>query len=199
MEAFDINEVNRLIRNRRSIYPAMYSGEKVPDTIIWEMLENANWAPTHRKTEPWRFSVFTGDGLKQLAKFQSELYKETATKAGNYDESKFEKLAAKPLMASHVIAIMMKRDEKASVPEVEEIESVAAAVQNMYLTASAHKVGCYWGSGGVTYLEAAKSSFGLEKDDKLLGFMYVGMPKTDKWPTGERKPIEEKVHWVDSE
>jgi nitroreductase len=199
MEAFDINEVNRLIRNRRSIYPAMYSGEKVPDTIIWEMLENANWAPTHRKTEPWRFSVFTGDGLKQLAKFQSELYKEAATKAGNYDESKFEKLAAKPLMASHVIAIMMKRDEKASVPEVEEIESVAAAVQNMYLTASAHKVGCYWGSGGVTYLEAAKSSFGLEKDDKLLGFMYVGMPKTDKWPTGERKPIEEKVHWVDSE
>ncbi|WP_323755502.1 nitroreductase [Roseivirga sp.] len=195
---FSIEETNNLLRNRRSIYPAMYSDVPVDDTIIKEMLENANWAPTHKLTEPWRFVVFKGEGLKKLATFQSELYKELSTKAGNFDASKFEKLATKPLMASHIIAIGMKRDPKAYVPEIEEVAAVACAVQNMYLTATAHGIGCYWGSGGITYKEEAKSFFGLGAEDKLLGFLYVGNLKTDKWPAGKRGPIEEKVSWVES-
>ncbi|MGW8121800.1 nitroreductase family protein [Roseivirga echinicomitans] len=194
---FSVEETNKLLRNRRSIYPAMYSDVPVEDAIIKAMLENANWAPTHRLTEPWRFVVFKGEGLKKLAAFQSELYKELSTKAGNFEASKFEKLAAKPLLASHIIAIGMKRDPKAGVPEIEEISAVACAVQNMYLTATAHGIGCYWGTGGVTYKEEAKSFFGLGAEDKLLGFLYVGNLKTDKWPAGKRGPIEEKVSWVE--
>ena len=196
MPVFNSSEATRLIRERRSIYPNMYSDEPVDDEIIREMLENANWAPTHRLTEPWRFVVFKGEGLKKLATFQSELYRELSTKAGNFDETKFNKLANKPLLASHIIAIGMKRDPKASVPEVEEVASVAAAVQNMYLTATAHGIGCYWGSGGVTYKPEANEFFGLEEGDQLLGFMYVGNLKSDKWPAGRRKPLEEKVTWV---
>ena len=67
--------VNEAIRSRRSIYSSMFSGEVVDDAIIGQMLENANWAPTHKLTEPWRFVVFKGEGLKKLATFQSELYK----------------------------------------------------------------------------------------------------------------------------
>jgi nitroreductase len=176
----------------------MYSEEVVDDAIINEMLENANWAPTHRLTEPWRFVVFKGQGLKVLAKFQSELYRELSTEVGKYDESKFNKLAAKPMLASHIIAIGMKRDPKESVPEVEEVASVASAVQNMCLTATANGIGCYWGSGGITYKKEANAFFGLEPDDQLLGFLYVGKPKTDKWPQGRRKPIADKVKWVES-
>jgi len=191
---FNTSEINRLIRERRSIYPAQYSGEEVDDAIIEQMLENANWAPNHKKTEPWRFTVFSGNGLKQLAEFQSGLYKEKSTENGNYDQAKFDKLAAKPLMASHVIAIAMKRNT--AVPEIEEIEATACAVQNMYLTATAYGVGCYWGSGGVTYMEEAKSNFGLEPDDKLLGFMYIGKPKADFWPEAKERNLSEKIHWV---
>ena len=193
-----IEETNHLLRNRRSIYPAMYSDVPVEDDIVKTMLENANWAPTHKLTEPWRFVVFKGEGLKKLAVFQSELYKTLSTQAGNFDELKFEKLATKPLLASHIIAIGMKRDPKAFVPEIEEISAVACAVQNMYLTAAAYGIGCYWGSGGITYKEEAKSFFGLGTEDKLLGFLYIGNLKTDKWPAGKRKPIEEKVTWVES-
>ncbi len=184
-------EVSQLIRNRRSIYPKLYSGEPVPDEIVEEMLENANWAPTHRLTEPWRFVVHNGEGIKRLATWQSELYKEVATAKGNFEQDKYDKLANKPMMASHIIAIGMVRDPKESLPEIEEVEAVAAAVQNMYLTATAHGVGCYWGSGGVTYMEEAAEHFGF---DKLLGFMYCGMPRID-WPTSRRKPIADKVKW----
>jgi nitroreductase len=193
---FDIEEINELIRSRRSIYPAQYSGEKVDDRIIEQMLENANWAPNHKHTEPWRFIVFTENGLDQLGQFQSDIYKEVSTANGNFDEAKMEKLRNKPLMASHVIAIGMKRDEKLSIPVEEEISAVASAVQNMQLTASAYGIGCYWGSGGITYMTEAKKALGLEKDDKLLGFLYVGMPKEGFWPQGKRTPINDKVNWV---
>ena len=194
MDTLGIEQLNELIINRRSIYPTMYTGEVIEESIIKNILANANWAPNHGKTEPWRFTVFAGEGLQKLADFQSELYKKNATEKGSFDEVKFQKLATKPLFASHIISIGMKRCEKENIPEIEEVEAVACAVQNMYLTAAAYKIGCYWGSGGVTYLEAAKSFFGLGAKDKLLGFMYLGQPK--KWPEGKRNPIEDKVTWV---
>lgn len=193
---YNTAEINKLIQTRRSIYPAQYSGERVDDEIIQQMLENANWAPNHKHTEPWRFIVFTDKGLDQLGKFQADIYKQVSTAKGNFEESTMEKLRNKPLTASHVIAIGMKRDEKQSIPEVEEVSAVAAAVQNMQLTASAYGVGCYWGSGGITYMEEAKKALALEKEDKLLGFLYVGMPKEGFWPEGKRKPINDKINWV---
>ena len=52
-------KINELIRTRRSIYPQMMIDKPISDEIIWNLLENANHAPTHRLTEPWRFKVFT--------------------------------------------------------------------------------------------------------------------------------------------
>ena len=192
---FDPDQMTQLIRHRRSVYPVQYSGEMVPRPIIEEMLENANWAPTHKLTEPWRFMVFSGDGLKKLAGFMADLYKKVTTADGTFQEKKHEKLLSKPLLASHVISIGMKRDEQERIPEMEEVASVACAVQNMYLTAAAHGVGCYWGTGGITYFEEAKPFFGLGPNDKLMGFFYVGMTNS-RWPQGRRKPIEDKVAWV---
>ena len=196
MNAHMTNEISRLIRNRRSVFPAQYSGEIISKEIIEEILENANWAPTHKFTEPWRFTVFTGDGLVQLANFMSDIYKKVSSENATFDKTKYEKLRSKPLLASHIISIGMKRDKLERLPEVEEIEAVACAVQNMYLTASALGVGCYWGSGGITYFEEAKPFFNLSEKDKLLGFMYFGIPKS-KLQTGKRGPIEQKVRWVE--
>lgn len=187
--------ISKYIRERRSLYPKMYSDKIVETSIIEEMLENANWAPTHKLTEPWRFMVFSGEGLKTLGKIQSKVYKEVATEAGDFDPVKYDNLLNKPSMASHVIVIMMKRNEKHLLPEIEEVSSVAMAVQNMYLTASAYKLGCYWGTGGITYMEKAKGEFGLSPEDKLMGFFYIGHTDSS-WPEGRRKPIEEKVQWI---
>jgi nitroreductase len=89
----------------------------------------------------------------------------------------------------------MKRDEKKSVPEIEEIGAVFCAIENMYLTATAYGVGCYLSTGGITYFEEAKEFFGPGREDRLIGFFNLGMPRID-WPLGKRKPIEDKVVWV---
>lgn len=194
---FNIEEINKIIRNRRSQFVAQFKeNDPVDDSIITELLENANWAPTHKLTEPWRFVVFSGEGLKKLADFQSNLYKERSEKAGNFKEATYIKFKENPLKASHIIAIGMKRDLRANLPEMEEIAAVSMAVQNMYLTASARGLAAYWGTGGPTFWPEAKPYFGLEEDDLLMGFFYVAKPASDRWPEGKRKPISEKVTWI---
>lgn len=187
---------NELIRNRRSVFPDQFiAGKKADDEIIREILVNATWAPNHGKQEPWQFTVFTGDGLKKLAEFQSELYKDLS--GGNFKEITYNKLRTNPLKASHIIALGMKRTTNKNIPEVEDIAAVACAVQNIYLTVTAYGLGGYWTTGGITYKEEAKSFFGLGEQDKLLGFFYIGyvaIPSTG----ATRLPIEEKVNWINT-
>lgn len=197
---FNIEEINKIIRNRRSQFVAQFKeNDPVADHIIEELLENANWAPTHKLTEPWAFTIFTGEGLKAFADFQANLYKDRAEKNNNYKEATFKKLKENPLKASHIIAIGLKRDLKANLPIMEEIASVAMAVQNMYLTASGYGLAAYWGTGGPTFYPEAKAFFDLGEEDMLMGFFYVAKPATDRWPAGKRKPISEKVKWVRGE
>jgi nitroreductase len=156
---------------------------------------NAKWAPTHKLTEPWRFVVFTGEGLKKLGEVQADVYKKITQADGSYKEERFQNLLKKPMQSSHIIVVCMKRDENKSVPEIEEIGAVFCAVQNMYLTATAYNVGGYLSTGGITYFDEAKAVFGLRAEDTLLGFFHLGVPK--RTPSqGKRKSIDEKVVWI---
>ena len=187
--------LNELIHQRRSVFPQDYSGERVNDEIVRQVLENARWAPTHKFTQPWRFVVFSGDGIQRLAKFQSDLYKRVTQADGTFKDGNYQNLLTKPLMSSHIIVVIMKRDEKKSVPEIEESGAVFCAIQNMYLTASAYGVGCYLSTGGVTYFEEAKPFFGLEKEDRIIGFFHMGIPKRIN-PGSRRKSLDEICQWI---
>ena len=89
----------------------------------------------------------------------------------------------------------MVRDPKKSVPEIEEIGAVFCAIENIYLTAHAYGIGCYLSTGGITNFDEAKKLFGLEQEDRVLGFMHVGTPKEQ--PKGaKRKTLEEVTRWV---
>ncbi len=184
---------NQLVRSRRSVYPNQFvKGRQIPDEIILQLLENANWAPTHKRTEPWRFVVFTGGGLNKFAAFQSQAYKESA--GISFKQDRFEKLLNNPLCASHVVSIGLKRSLEVAIPEIEEIEAVACAVENIYLSATAYGIGGYWTTGGVTYDENARTFFGLSEQDKLLGFFYLGYIAIPSAPS-KRGPVEEKISW----
>lgn len=193
---YNVEQLNEIILHRRSIYPYQYSkGKTIPDEIIWQVLENASRAPNHKQTEPWRFNVYTGKGLKHFAELQASVYK--AHSGTSFNEGRHQKLISYPLMSSHVIAIGMKRSDADKLPEIEEIEAVACAVQNMWLTITAYGLGCYWTTAGITYFEQAKEHFGLEQSDKLLGFLYIGYVEKPVIAISKRKPIEDKVTWID--
>ena len=59
--------VEEIIRKRRSIFPKDFSPDAdVPKNVIQKILECANWAPTHGKTEPWGFVVLDREGVKKF-------------------------------------------------------------------------------------------------------------------------------------
>ncbi|TPG67533.1 nitroreductase [Hymenobacter nivis] len=191
--SFDPQQLNDLIRTRRSVFvPQFVRGKVIPDAIVWQLLENANWAPSHKKSEPWRFTVFTGAGLVQLAEFQAELYKQTS--GPQFKQWRYDKLRTLPPQCSHVIALGLKRTAF-DLPEMEEIAAVACAVQNLHLSAHAYGLGGFWSTGGVTYTEEAKAFFGLGPADRLLGFFQLGYVEGPGAP-GERGPVQEKTRWV---
>ena len=59
------DEALALIKRRRSIFPKDYTGAAPDRALVECMLDAANWAPTHGKTEPWRFTVLSGDALEK--------------------------------------------------------------------------------------------------------------------------------------
>ncbi|MGB5633203.1 MAG: nitroreductase [Waterburya sp.] len=186
-------QLNELMKSRRSTKPRLFNGKKVDDNIIWQILENSNWAPNHGLTQPWRYKVFSGSGLKKLAEFQADLYQKI-TPTEKFKSEKYERMRTNILKSSHIIVICMKRQKLAKIPELEEIEAVACSVQNMALTAAAYQICSFWGSGGVTYTEELKEFLDLGEKDKCLGYLYLGY--SDNPTTKSRRdPIEEKVEW----
>ncbi len=185
--------VKSLMEHRRSVKPADFSEQRVHDSVVWEMLSNANWAPTHGMTQPWRFFVYADEARLRLGERLAEIYR-LVTPPDAVKPAKADKLKTNAARSSHLIVIAMKRQESEKIPEIEEIQAVACAVQNLHLTATAFGVGGYWSSGNAICSDELRNDLGLSSKDRVLGLFYVGYPQAD-WPTGTRTPIEDKVVW----
>lgn len=190
VKAWQMSEINKIIRRRRSVYPAQYTNKAIPKEILSELLLNANHAPTHRLTEPWRFQVFTGEGKQKLGEFLAEKYKATIA---NFVEAKYEKIKANPAKAGAVLAIVLHRDPQERVPEWEEVAAVACAIQNIWIALDQYGLGGYWST------PALKDHLGehvaLKENESCLGFFYIGYCEPSE-KTITKKPIEEKVTWI---
>ena len=186
-------DISTLIHKRRAIFPKTYiQGKAIGRSVIEQILENANQAPTHRLTEPWRFQVFHSENSrKQLSAYMSDFFRKN-TAPELFTEEKMQKAGENPLLAGAVIAIIMRRDPEARIPEWEEIASVAMAVQNMWLSCTAINLGCYWSSPKAA-LEA-NEFLGLGEGERCLGLFYMGWHEMPEIP-GKRGAVEEKVVW----
>jgi nitroreductase len=91
--------------------------------------------------------------------------------------------------------VYMKRGSNPKITVIEEICSVAAAVQNILLGASVLNIAALWSTGGLTYHKAMKTYFGLEEEDHMLGLLYLGYAN-DAPKEGKRiVPLQAKIEW----
>lgn len=188
--------VRAIIKKRRSTSPDNFNGKAVDKQIIQEILEAANWAPNHKKTEPWRLFVYEPEKVKNFGKMHAQLYKEH-TPEDIFLEKKYKKLLHRADKASHVIVVGMARSEVAGLPEQEEVAAVSCAIQNMLLVATVHNVASYWGTGGMCYHPSFKSVYGMEDKDVILGFIMLGKTDNDDLADGKRHSlITEKIKWM---
>jgi len=191
---FNLSEINELIRSRRTIYPEQFSSRKVHREQIEVILNNALWAPTHGNTQPWRFKVFTEEGLNTLSGFLGKTYL-AITPEDKQNDMKLAKMLKRPLLSSVVVAICMERQSEEKILEIEEIEAVACAVQNIHLTCTAYGLGGFWSTPKLIYHPLTNEFLGLGEKDKCLGLFYIGYPEIE-WPKAHRKPLEYITEWI---
>lgn len=183
-----------IIQFRRSTKPSDMNGKIIPKEIVEHLLELADWAPTHGQTEPWRFIVFEGTAKNEFCLQHAELYK-TNTDPDKFQQVKYDKLLHQGDLVSHSIVVYMKRTQGHTIPVLEEISAVAAAIQNMLLGAAAQGISALWGTGGMTHHPALKKYFSLDKDDVIMAILHLGYSDNITAQGSRKVPMEEKVKW----
>jgi nitroreductase len=193
----DLETLSRLIRSRRSIFTEQLSNESLPREMLEVLFENAHWAPTHGRTEPWHFIVYSGDARARFGQAHADLYR-SLTPEPAFKPETYEKLRERPLACGHLIALCLRRGGNPKIPLSEELAAAACAVQNLHLTATAMGLAGYWSTSGMTYREEMKPLLGLRPEDQVLGFFFLGKPRVEAWPEGRRKTRwEDHVQWIE--
>ncbi len=186
------NDLLSVIKNRRSVFPPQYNQEEITREELALIFEAANWAPSHKKTEPWRFIVLEGESKNRFREYVKRVYVQT-TPPDQLSERKINALVEKCDKSNKIVLINFVDAEKN--PEWEELAATAMAVQNMWLMATHLKIGAYWSSPTKVIANADEFTT-MAEGEKCVGVFYMGKYDGDL-PEAVRKPIEEKVKFLD--
>lgn len=178
-------EISKIIQSRNSLYPREFNGKEIKEDIIIQLLNNANYAPSHKMTQPWFFKIFCGDSKKTLLN-------EIISLNPDFSNEKIEKLKGNYDKSSHIICICIKLSQEI-LPEWEEIAATAMAVQNLWISCVDSKIGGYWSTP--KYCNKMKDFLYLNSEEKCLGFFYLGCIDIKKPRNIKRKNVREKIEW----
>lgn len=182
------------IKNRRSV--GKMTDQPPTRKQIERILEAATHAPNHRKVEPWKFFVLAGTARAALgAIMANSLAARLGDTANGNEQALLNKERNKLLRSPIVIVVAAEQPHQPNVLAIENVEAVAAAVQNMLLTAEEIGLAAMWRTGDAAFDPHVKQWLGLDPEDQIVAFLYLGypsIPKLERHPT----PFEEKTIWL---
>ena len=179
--------VIQIIKSRKSIYPSQFSGKILENSIISELIDISNYAPSHKMTQPWVYRVFTPKTKDKLLNHILNINSE------NFRKHQVDKMKEKFQLTSHVICICMRRDKDKSVPEWEEVAATSMAVQNLWIAMVNSRVGGYWSTP--KYSKDLSSFLNLDEGERCLGLFYLGYVENEISKNLIRKDISKDTKW----
>ena len=135
-------------------------------------------APDHSWLRPWRFIEITGESRNKLGR----AFIDSTKKTEEVDDERENKIASLTLRSPMIIVVVAKINyDKPNVPRLEQIQSTAAAAQNILLALHDKGYGAYWRTGkySTERNEHISNELSLDKEDEVLGYLYVGTPEVD--------------------
>jgi len=193
-QAKEAMSVFETIKRRRSI--GKMTAQTPTRQQIEQLLEAATHAPNHHKVEPWKFIVLAGNARVELGQVMAgSLARHLAENPHANIEARIDKERTKLLRSPVVIVAAAEQPRQPNVLEIENIEAVAASVENMLLTAEEMGLACMWRTGDAAYDPHVKHWLGLSPADHIVAFVYVGfpaIPKLERHPTA----VANKTTWL---
>ncbi len=176
------------IHERRSI------GKTTPDvpprSQIEALLDAATYAPNHRHTEPWRFSVVSGEGRAAVGEHLA-----AAMIARDEAEKTVEKSRTAFLRAPYVVVVTALLGTHEAETR-ENRDAVSAAIQNMLLAGTALGLATIWRTGALVDDPAVRDYFAFTPGEEVVGFVYIGYPAQTPAPW-TRTPVETFIRWYE--
>jgi len=178
------------IETRRTI--KQYTETPVEREVIERLLNAAVWAPNHYSTEPWRFSVLTGDardGLAALRRQQvgARLGETVSPQAVSQMDDAYARMAG-----AAALIVVRCMDGATSERTEENRFATAAATQNLLLAATAEGLGSFWSTSICRYPPAHRY-LGLADDEFMMAVVHLGYAAREG--TGRRKPAAALTRW----
>lgn len=165
-------------------------GGEIERAVVDKLLAAAVRAPNHHLTQPWRFVVLRGAARAELGR---------AWAAGLERLGKDASRVPDKVLRAPVIVCVIERPhlDNPKVVEVEEHHAVGAAIQNVLLAAHSFGLGAMHRTGEVVRLPEVREHLGVEPDELIAGFVYVGHPPEgdDRRPLSRRTDPAEITEW----
>lgn len=185
MDPSDVAVVDAIITSRRTCLK-MDPERAVDPTVVGQLCRLATWAPNHRRTQPWRFAAFTGDGRRDLGDTIAALMAEEGRPAEKVAKTRVKYLRAPMVL---VVGSAPGRDE---LETTENRDAVAAAIQNVLLGATARGLASFWSSVATPTAPRLLELCGFEPATAVVAAIYLGHPDGSCSPPDRDGP---RVRW----
>lgn len=160
---------------RQSCWPLTEPGPR--DAELDLIFDAALRAPDHGRLRPWRFAFIRGDARAELAEILVDV---AAAREPGTPRAAHEHRRQRAFAAPVIIALGASIAQGGPIPELEQLMSAGAAAMNMLNAIHALGYGGFWATGVDTYDPQLQSALDFEPSDRLLGFLFVGTPKSDE-------------------
>ena len=147
-------------------------GEPAPDRGALELIFSAAArAPDHGRLRPWRFVVVRGAARERFGTLLADQLRRMHPQSG---EESLQRERLKAFRAPLIVVVAAHCDPAVKIPVIEQTLSAGAAAHAMMLAAFVLGFNAMWKTGAAAYDPTVKQALGLEPDDAIVGFLYLG-------------------------
>ncbi|MGH8665340.1 MAG: nitroreductase family protein [Burkholderiales bacterium] len=162
------------------------------DGALDAILQAAVRAPDHGRLRPWRFIAIRGEALNR---FGDVLADTLQARSPDATPDMLARERAKALRAPLIVVVAAHVQRGGKIPEIEQVLSSGAAAQNIMLAAHAMGYGAMWKTGDPAYDPRVKQALGLQEDDAIVAFIYLGTNTGGPRPTPRPTAREFLTEW----
>ncbi len=128
-------------------------------------------APDHGRLRPWHFVVIPEGQRAALGELMADCLRRRDPAAS---EGALQRERDKAFRSPVIVVVAAKVKREHNIPVSEQLASAAAAAQTIMLAAPALGYGAVWKTGAPAYDPVVKTALGLNAEDDIIGFLYIG-------------------------
>jgi len=169
--AFENSAFLAALRRRRSTQADLLGDPGPTPDQLNELLTIAARVPDHRRVNPFRFVIFTGDARARAGDSLAAAFR---LREPDAEETAISRERGRFMRAPVIVLVVSTIDYDHKTPEWEQTLTAGAVCMNLLTAAKAQGFAAQWLTEWYAYDRDVCSDFGLAPHERVAGFIYIG-------------------------